>query len=523
MLGSRIYAKHGPGTSILVYLSFAAALWVVHNWVLSGSFRNVLLVIAVLSAFVVSGLILEDWRNGAIFFLTWLLFEDMIRKYMGNNMAVYFAKDVLVAMVYTSFLKATMREKVGTFRPPFLYPLALFFGLGLAQVFNSESPSILYGVLGMKLYFYYVPLMYVGYAMLRNEEDLRRFLVINVGLAAPIAALGIAQSVFGLNFLNPRGGADIDELGHLTRYTPSGVAVPRPPSVFVSDGRFAVYIILAFIMAAAAAGYLLLRKERSPRDRKVVFAAVALISLAAMMSGGRGCALYVGTSALILSAGMLWGAPPRAAETYRLVKAIRRTFIVVALALSVAVVVFPQAIGARWSFYSETLDPRNSSYEASNRLWDYPTRNLSLAFTDPDWHIGHGIGTQSLGVQYVARLVGPEVSAKLPQMWLEEGYATMITELGILGPILWLAWTLSFLYAACRAVLRVKGTALFPVALSIAWFGFLLLFPFTYGGMQPYQNFVLNAYFWLLTGVLFRLPTLSKLNPLRSADAIRSR
>jgi hypothetical protein len=58
------------------------------------------------------------------------------------------------------------------------------------------------------------------------------------------------------------------------------------------------------------------------------------------------------------------------------------------------------------------------------------------------------------------------------------------------------------------------------VALSIVWVGFLLLFPFTYGGLQPYQNFVLNAYFWLLTGVLFRLPALNNPNPAHGAHAL---
>jgi hypothetical protein len=36
----------------------------------------------------------------------------------------------------------------------------------------------------------------------------------------------------------------------------------------------------------------------------------------------------------------------------------------------------------------------------------------------------------------------------------------------------------------------------------------LLLYPLTFGGMVPYQNFVTNAYLWLLVGILFRLPEL---------------
>jgi hypothetical protein len=29
-------------------------------------------------------------------------------------------------------------------------------------------------------------------------------------------------------------------------------------------------------------------------------------------------------------------------------------------------------------------------------------------------------------------------------------------------------------------------------------------------GMQPYQNYVMNAYFWFLVGILFRLPHLAR-------------
>ena len=31
----------------------------------------------------------------------------------------------------------------------------------------------------------------------------------------------------------------------------------------------------------------------------------------------------------------------------------------------------------------------------------------------------------------------------------------------------------------------------------------------TFNGIQPYEDFVLNAYLWLLLGILFRLPTLA--------------
>lgn len=49
----------------------------------------------------------------------------------------------------------------------------------------------------------------------------------------------------------------------------------------------------------------------------------------------------------------------------------------------------------------------------------------------------------------------------------------------------------------------------FPLGFITFWYALFLLFPATFGGMQPYEDFVLNAYFWLLLGVLFRLPIIA--------------
>ncbi|HEY1467583.1 MAG TPA: hypothetical protein VGF61_00965 [Candidatus Acidoferrum sp.] len=35
---------------------------------------------------------LRNWRTGLYVFLCWLLFEDIVRKYMGNNMAIFLAR-----------------------------------------------------------------------------------------------------------------------------------------------------------------------------------------------------------------------------------------------------------------------------------------------------------------------------------------------------------------------------------------------------------------------------------------------
>jgi Ni,Fe-hydrogenase I cytochrome b subunit len=61
-----------------------------------------------------------------------------------------------------------------------------------------------------------------------------------------------------------------------------------------------------------------------------------------------------------------------------------------------------------------------------------------------------------------------------------------------------------------RVVKSLKETAYFPLAIAIMYYSFLLLFPMTWGGLDLYENFVMNAYFWLLLGVFFRLPLLAR-------------
>ena len=170
-----------------------------------------------------------------------------------------------------------------------------------------------------------------------------------------------------------------------------------------------------------------------------------------------------------------------------------------------AILVFPEAVGARIAFYGETILPNSPTSELQNRMWDYPVSNLLGAFAYPQWFTGYGTGTASLGGQYVTSRMGAAPSG----VAVESGYGTLILEFGIVGPVLWLAWTIPLLVSGWQAVRKVRGTPLFPIAFSILWFVFLLLFPMTFGGMAQYQNYVMNAYLWLMVGVLFRLPDLA--------------
>jgi hypothetical protein len=483
---------------------FVVAAYKAAGYVIAGDMDGLALVALAFvgCAFVVA--MLNDWRNGLYIFLAWLLFEDFARKFLGNNMAIYFAKDVLVTVVYLSFFIAYRRKEAPSFRPPFLVPLLLFVWFGVMQVFNPASTTFIYGILGLKLFFYYIPLLFVGYALLNSEAELRRFFFVNMLLALIIVSLGVVQSILGHTFLNPANPAeDIRELSTLYRVAPiSGLTMYRPTSVFVSAGRFADFLLVIWLLVFGFSGYLLLRHKRG---RVFAFLVFGLTAAAIALCASRGIVLWSIGSALVGVVAFVWGAPWKQREVMRVLRNVQRAALGVALAVVILLVAFPEALLSRVAFYTETISPSSSASELQKRTWDYPIQNFLGVFGYERWPYGYGIGTLSLGTQYVARIF----HAKPPTIGVESGFGTLVLEMGIGGLALWFVMSFAILVSAWRVVKKLRGSPWFPLAFVIFWYAGLLLLPLTFNGMQAYQDFVLNAYLWLLLGILFRLPSIA--------------
>ena len=446
--------------------------------------------------------ILNNWRNGIYFLLGWLLFEDFVRKFSGNNMAIYFAKDCLAFVVYISFLAAIQRRKAPSFRPPFLVPLLIFVWFGLFQIFNPGSTSIWFGLMGFKIYFYYVPLLFVGYAFIDSEARLHHFLRFNVFLVLIIVSLGAAQAILGPSFLNP--GTTTDELPtQLYRVARGSSLAYRPTSVFVSPGRYLDFVNLAWLLVLGIGGYLLLRLKRG---RVLVFIALLVTAVGAFLTASRGVFMWGIINALVTSIAFIWGAPWRRQNgVIRVFRSIQRAALAIGLGIALLFFVYPDEFLSRLTIYQDTLLPNSPTSELAHRTWDYPIRNFLGAFDSDRWPYGYGIGTSSLGWQYVTRIF----KVKPMMFGVESGFGTLVIEMGIGGLLLWILLSSAITFSACRIVKKLKGSPLLPLGFTIFWYAFFLLLPCTYAGIQAYEDFLLNAYLWLLLGVLFRLPTLT--------------
>lgn len=107
--------------------------WEVGGWIAGENLQQVEYLFVAVAVAVVSVTILRNWRTGFYLFLVWVVFEDAVRKYLGNNMLIYFAKDFLVLLIYFSLYISVRDKKDRIFRPPFLVVLSLFFGGRLSR------------------------------------------------------------------------------------------------------------------------------------------------------------------------------------------------------------------------------------------------------------------------------------------------------------------------------------------------------------------------------------------------------
>jgi hypothetical protein len=150
------------------------------------------------------------------------------------------------------------------------------------------------------------------------------------------------------------------------------------------------------------------------------------------------------------------------------------------------------------SWYSTTLDPRSANNEWSFR-WDSYSgdviRSLELGGL-----IGEGTGQESLGKQY---LFGDQESSGNDLYQVEGGYASVIVEWGVIGVLLWLAWTVTWMVRQIRTVRATRNGPLPNIGpVVVVWTAFFLFIGFVVG-YQVFQNYIANAYFWLFSGLLF--------------------
>jgi hypothetical protein len=442
--------------------------------------------------------LLKNWRVMLGVFLVWLVLEDLFRKLAGNDLWIYFAKDVaFLILLLGLFLDPGFRERwrAATGATRFVLYALVAWALIMSVPSWWVDPRLPF--IGLRLDFMYAPLVAAGFAIGSRGSSMRWWLLFAASVGAGISLIGVIQATIGPSFLSP--GTATPGLIHLELFRGIDSSVYRPTATFVDPGRFAAFAVLGFAVSLAA--------FVMSRGGKRILALTCAIANAAgiWVSGGR-AGLVVGVLLVAFAAmagplveGRL--APGRAVGMLA----------GIVLAGVFLTALLPGVVGARLRWYSETLDPRSSLNEWSFRA-DAAIENTGRALRIGGL-FGQGTGTESLGKQY---LTGD--SNQIAGLYqVEGGYASIAVELGAVGVALWLAWSIGWTVRQWRSIKAGRGHR--PATGAFVLFCWMLSFLFYWFviGFQGFQNYVANAYFWLLSGVMFAVP-FTATDPYRIAD-----
>jgi len=481
------------------------------TWIAVGNLRLLVLVFSFGAVFAFVLLTLRNWQAGIIIFFIWIALEDLVRKYIGNQMILYAAKDVVILTAYVSyFIPRPLRQReCEMFRNPLKIVLLLWFGWALVEIFNPHVGHPLEPLVGLRMSFFYIPMIYLGYNFINSEEKLRQFLKLNILIGTIVAILGIIQAIVGLHFLNPSGFVSYLRLDLIRTAPEAGLAVPRPNSVFVEAGRFAQYLYIILLLSLGTLAYwphLKTSKMRPIYSISWVWISIIVISIGLFISGQR-AAMYL--IALLLPILLLSRNYERRGRLHGTKSSM--PFFRLGLILFVGFLIlwslFPQRFQATYEFYSKTLAPTERHFEVPYRidslLWQikYALRQSPL--------IGHGTGTNSLGRQYIYGIADLYTGGAPYLGGVEVGYGAIIWEWGVIGLVLWLWWTVKLIKHSVKITLSLSGTRFFWLAVILSFYLFSILFLWFFLGVQVYQNYITAAYLWFLAGVLFKLPQLT--------------
>ena len=239
----------------------------------------------------------QSWRLSVFLALVYLPVEGVLWVALYPHTApAALAKDFLfVIPAYIGFFYWCMKSKRNFVFPGFpLLAVVLLAGLVIVEIFNPLLDSLLVGLVGAKVWLFYIPMAFLGYHLVRNRSDLDRLLKIMCLMAIIPAIVGIAEAVlyytghssFVYSLYGSAAGAATRESSSISV---GGAGFRRVPSTFSFVAQY--YI---FMTSMVAFGYAWWRRAPiGSAGRHWRLAVWLLFLVAALTSGARGALAFV--------------------------------------------------------------------------------------------------------------------------------------------------------------------------------------------------------------------------------------
>ncbi len=447
--------------------------------------------VIVVAMALIAGLL--DWRRSLYGLLLYFTVDGLISIALYPNTGPgALAKDALfVIPAYCGYAMARLGDRRRLPIPVPLVPALSMFtivALVVVQMFNPGVPKPLVALIGARSWLFYVPMVLLGYDLIRDRRDLDRFLVLIAVSAMLPAVIGIleavliytghAHAVYGLY-----GSAASAVTQDFAQISAGSSLIRRVPSTFTFATQF-----YSFTIGAAAIAYAAWRNTLAPQGRgRLGLALIGTVIVASMLSGAR--------SALLLGPAMLLAAVVLDFGSLDWLRRVRVAAILIVASLAVATVV----LGA--SLTGLVVDvARHGVDQLQLAFFDEIRKGLSTTV------FGLGTGTDTIASRYAVS--APQLFSAVGGAWQESWWAKCLLELGVAGVVAGIALMAGLVVHATRITRRMTDPGLRAVSAAIT--AYILWAVVSNFKAQSIDLDPENVYFYLFIGVLLRLPALDR-------------
>ncbi len=416
-----------------------------------------------------------NWKLSIKTILIIVIIEGGLRRWAfpGAKDLIYFFKDFILIGSYLGFAS---RPRPIADQYPFIKELTgLIAILCCFQAFNPSLGSPIVGLLGIRSYLLYIPLVWILPHLFDSESDLRNFLRNYLLLIFPVCILGIVQFFSPLDsplnvYVANEEILDVATVGEFVRIT----------GTFSYIAGLTTYLSICFSLLIV-----FITQERTLKWQAIYSLELTLVTINSFMSGARGAILYeilFITSYIIC----LCFAKPKAALNF-----IRSLFVPIAVSTLIAVIYFQPAIEA----FSTRAETAGDSVEG--RIFDGFTQVLSYSENSIE---GYGAGATQVGANSLRRVLNLPYGAQLPPSEGETG--RVVIEIGLLGFFLWYGLRILLLISLGSVFLKLKNPFYKELALAVFLFQLINVIG------QLITNPTMLVYFWFFSGFIYLLPAL---------------
>jgi len=414
---------------------------------------------------------LDRLERALVAFLVYGAFEGLLKRLTGYAWYVYPIKDLFFLYVLASWIRVPSRRGTRS-RSPLSLLLGAYLALIGLEVLNPYLPSVVAGLVGVRASYMYAVLYFIAFRAFDTEERVIR-LARWIGCLAVVTALGaMVEAWLGVEWVYEN---KVQVMINATYLGVSGNWVIRPSSIGTGPGSAAM---MEFIGAGLLLGLASLER-RGPRQ-------ILLLSGAALTLGG----------ILLAATRIIWLMTAIAAVTFVLLLGRRRIRWGVSVVLLVAV-----AWQLSLFFSGGEIIARFQTLKTPFET--YRTQRFGALQVLPevisDYPFGAGVGWNVPRRDLVEHFY---LGESVQHVGVHNYFSVLALEVGIVGLLLFLAFSAGVLLRGLLAVHRTKNEARrsLLVACYAIFAGIVLSFPFG-GGIIGWPG----EYYWILAAMVLQL------------------